>query len=126
MIDVPILFLHAEDDWVVPYRQYDFPLKTVYTYNLRHWKKSNVKCQAWKNSLRGSNRASPYLMARGENLLFVKSNLSKGGVARILWEQRLCPQPHLQSSRAARNTQVHKFYHESGLLCLPNILPTYH
>ena len=22
MIDVPILFLHAEDDWVVPYRQY--------------------------------------------------------------------------------------------------------
>ena len=43
MIDVPILFLHAEDDWVVPYRQYDFPLKTVYIYNLRQWKKSNVR-----------------------------------------------------------------------------------
>ena len=26
VIDIPILFLHAEDDWVVPYRSYiDIP-----------------------------------------------------------------------------------------------------
>ena len=30
VIDVPILFLHAEDDWVVPYRQMSISVLTLY------------------------------------------------------------------------------------------------
>ena len=49
------------------------------TYNLSQWKilLRKVKCQAWQNSLRGSNRAAPQLMARGEKFLLFKVKLSK-------------------------------------------------